>query len=766
MDSLPSYRQATTTPDWLGLVAPYVRFADYRSLCLVSRRSWLIFAPRLWADLFAAARLSGLDPGDDLTWWFDFVFHRLGRVAPSTRALVRVLDARCFAKVAYHFVSYHDHQSLVQTFKRALELLPNVYSILLDGQADLDPGFLIGSLPSSPEHCPRMLSIADCPFHLPNALFASPCLQRLVYLDASRVPGSVLSLLQPTLLPDLRMLKVRGREIDDSTLHALVRAFLTRLWSLDLSDNNITDAAVQKLRDCCISPAQLRSGAHFGVEGNVVPLSQGTPEHGRFFAVEESQWSGTFSHPERHFVDAPVYMANAGPLEFRALRSSGTSPVRRDSTESSARVLSKDDTDLEVDAFRTSRGITHLRLSNTKVSSFGLQKLLRISSGHLEDLACDSMHLLPASSPGAKLWWPESANLHGILGAAHLFRPVFSCNLGVLRIHHSLVTHVPTLEVDGLSTMARIYLAETSILRRVDAAYPQAFVPDMNPRLASLTLTCIPRRSSGPLATRLIDFIKSLSIQERAIQDAAVGASSSWRGPGLLQGLRHLALEFEPDPMEDGFYAPEELGAGDLMNGGEKRFSFFDDGRTERRQPAAAASRHRARKASHSSAVANDASTSGSGRDRESVTHDGEWNGQPFSFPVWTGPAPGSNEVLDEYRRLVVDDGIRDGAGPATPSQIAAGAPDKSYVCHAAWCAAVMPRELKAPARADLAAMGDVLGELRAYRLAGRAKYSELQKRAGDGGLHVPLGEPHFFWTGALKVSTKERPDASPSRWR
>lgn len=596
-----------------------------------------------------------------------------------------------------------------------------------------------------------MLSIANCPFRLPNTLFSSPCLQKLVYLDASGVPGSILSLLQPTLVPDLRVLKVRGREIDDSTLYTLVRRFLHRLWSLDLSDNKITDAVIQKLRDCCISAARLRSNAHFRVEGNVVPLSQGTPEHGQFFTIEESEWSGTFAHPERHFVDAPVYMANAGPQEFCAFRSNGRSPIRKDLAESAARVFSKDDTDLEVDAFRTSRGITHLRLSNTKVSSFGIQKLLRISSGHLEDFACDSMPLLPASSPGSK-YWLGSANLYGILGAAYLFRPVFSSNLRVLRIHHSLVTHVPTLEVDGFSTMAQVYLAETSILRRVDMAYPQAFVPDMNPRLTSLTLTCLPRRSSGPLATKVINFIKLLSIQERAIQDAAAGAGSSWRGPGLLQGLRHLALEFEPDPMEDGFSTSDDLDAEELMNSGEQAFSFFDDERTDKRPPATA-SRPRARTASHSSAVANDAHPLGSGRDKESVTYDGQWNGEVFSLLGWTGSAPGSNEMLDEYRRLVVD-GLRDGVGPATPSQIAAGAPDKSFVFQTAWCAAVMPRELKAPARADLAGMGDVLDKLRAYRLAGRAKYLELQKRAGDGGLRVPLGEPHYFWTGTLKVST------------
>lgn len=64
MASLPSYGEATSRPDWLRLAAPYVDFDDYRALCLVDRRSWLIFAPCLWADVLNAARRSGLDPSN------------------------------------------------------------------------------------------------------------------------------------------------------------------------------------------------------------------------------------------------------------------------------------------------------------------------------------------------------------------------------------------------------------------------------------------------------------------------------------------------------------------------------------------------------------------------------------------------------------------------------------------------------------------------------------------------------------------------------
>lgn len=696
------------------------------------------------ASVQLCLRALTLSPGPpDLSWWFDFVFRRLDRVAPATRALVRVLDARAFAKDAYRFAS----DRLAQSFQRALELLPRVHSVLIDGHADLYPALIVASLPEL-----RLLSIAGCPNRLPATFFALPSLQALVYLDASALPGSILPLLRPTLLPGLRILKVRAREIDDAMLQALAAAFSHRLWSLDVSGNIITDASVDALRYWCMPASSLRSSARFAIEGTLVPLPLATLDHGQFFSIEESQWSATLSHPERHFADVPVYSADNTPL-----RSDGASPIRSDSPETSARLLSREED--AADLCR-SRGLTHLRLSDNQVSSAGVQKLLRISPGHLEDLDCGSLPLLPRSSPG-RSHWPASATLHGILGASHLFRPVFSSNLRVLRIHHSLVTHVPTLEAAQLSTLERIHLAETSILDRVDAAYPQAFVPDMNPRLTCLTLTAIPRRSSGPLLTRLINFIQLLSVQERDMQELAATAAScnpSWRTPRLLQGLRRLVLEFDPDPMQDGFDDADDWAVEGVMGHGGPESGFFIGDQVEDQPPTKTAAQPRPKASVHSSAAVSRCGPSQAGRDgRETVTYEGEWNGRPYSLPVWVGlpfQTPGSNQVLEEYRRLVVDCGFRDGVGPATPSQVQAGAPDKSYVFHTAWCGAVMPRKLKPPARAELAAMKDVLAELKAFRRAGRTKYLQLQKEAREG-TPVPPGEPHF-WTGTLRVSTTD----------
>lgn len=60
---LPSYQDATTRPDWLELVAPYVPVREYARLCLVSKRFYHQFAPRLWNDPLTALSILGRDKG-------------------------------------------------------------------------------------------------------------------------------------------------------------------------------------------------------------------------------------------------------------------------------------------------------------------------------------------------------------------------------------------------------------------------------------------------------------------------------------------------------------------------------------------------------------------------------------------------------------------------------------------------------------------------------------------------------------------------------
>ncbi|KAF4977555.1 hypothetical protein FZEAL_5926 [Fusarium zealandicum] len=561
MASLPSYQEAVSA-DWLRLVVPYLLPRDYPALCRVNRRFWATFAPLLWGNILRSRQSADVDSVDDLEWWLTVVFAQLYRTRPDTRRLIRVFDSRHLLKGTCPFDTV---KSPSTRLRETFSLLPNLSCFLIDGHQDLNPAeFLLEA-----GRQVVLLSMANCPILLPAKFVNS--LPGLVYLDISGIPGSVRPFLQRDLLPELRVLKIRNKEVDDAMLDSLAAQFGTRLWSLDVSSNKLTDRAVESLGFQCLWPADLRSDANFEAEGKLEFTGGSSPDYGNWVRLNESPWSGSFNHPDRHCVDAPSYdRHDTLPQEGEHFRSDGQGPIQPDSADGVCRGLQGEDTYFPAESFQSSLGLTHLNLSDNHISSLGVRKLLTLSCGHLQQLSCDSMSIVPASRAASQAW-PRSTRLFGFF-SAYTLRPVFSSNLRVVRLHHSVVTQIPTLEIDDLSTMARLLIAETSILSRSEKAFPQAFVPDMNPRIKSLTLTRIPRRSCGPLINKLVNLLKLLSTQERKIFDA-----TSRHGPGTLAGLRHLRLEFEPDPYEEGFSTAEDLDAEELMNSGDGGFSFFDD---------------------------------------------------------------------------------------------------------------------------------------------------------------------------------------------
>ncbi|KAG5932639.1 hypothetical protein E4U53_001237 [Claviceps sorghi] len=762
-ESLPSYREATEAVDWVQLISPYCRLSDYFALCLVNRHFSTVFLPLLWKDLLRSARLSGLDPGDDLKWWLDFVDRKLDHLSAPCRALIRILDARYFGKNAYESWSHQREGTLDKAFERALTVLPNVNAILLDGHRDLHLDFLAARHESGRFNSLRVLSIAECRHQVPRLFFAAPSLQNLVYLDMSYLPGSLLPLVQPTVLPGLRILKVKGRELHDAQCLELIRHFRRQLWSLDISENNITDSAIRPIRDWCIPTGPVCRQANSFVEGRLLSGHGGTEYYGPFVSIKDGELSGSFSHAERYYADAPRYPAQS-PLEEHdhdQPGSDGSTLVRQDTAKAATAVFTGSGGQDRGEEYQQSMGLTHLRLSHNTLSAVGIQKLLHISNGHIEDLTCDSMPLLPRIGHDVP-FWPSHASLRGILGAAHCFRPAMSRKLRVLRLHHSVVTNIPSLLVHGATYKARCLQAETVIRERIETMFPQTFLPDMNPRIYSLTLTCLPRFSSGPLISKLIQFLQLLSTQEGAIQDVARNMPTR-HSPKVLSGLRHLRLEFDSnDIMDDDFSASLSQ---DAEHGEDEIFSFFPTEQVKADQVPAeksASSADVVLPPEESGGEMGKPSTTGApwlaNRDESDfVTHDGHWHGEAFSVQVWIGPAhDDAPEALRDYRRMVVDHGVRDGVGPVTPAQIQAGAPQDSFIYQIAWSAAVMPATLRTPRRAELAGMRDVLDALKTYRLESRAKHRQMRQlsqaqRRGP----VLLGDPHFFWTGLLQVSTE-----------
>ncbi|UKZ81881.1 hypothetical protein TrVFT333_009657 [Trichoderma virens FT-333] len=246
MDVLPTYQQATTRPDWLQLAAPYIAFADYPSLCRVSRRFWSVFAPRLWRDPCAAIGTALIRISADTThWWARFMSQKLRQLTPKTRLLIRVLDARG-ATGPRDFAMYPELTR--SAFKLALELLPNVEALVLDDHIGLDVRFL-GLNPQQPSplgRALRILSLNNVTNGVLTVLTSHNNLPQLVYLDISGTPLPNPNETVELLLPKLRILKLRRNGIYADRLY-YINIFDRRLWSLDLSDNKLTDRSVQFL---------------------------------------------------------------------------------------------------------------------------------------------------------------------------------------------------------------------------------------------------------------------------------------------------------------------------------------------------------------------------------------------------------------------------------------------------------------------------------------------------------------------------------------
>ncbi|KAI3338348.1 hypothetical protein F4824DRAFT_77226 [Ustulina deusta] len=661
--------------------------------------------------------------------------------------MVKSLDFRAFALRASGLYSTDaSERAISESFKTLPKIFPRLMCLMVDGHPELDPSSL-ATVGVTTSHSLELLDLARCRQELTPKLFCPQVFRGLVYLDVSHVPGSLMSAIQsslnPTHLPELRVLKAQGREVDDTTAQVLFQTFRFQLWSIDLSDNKLTDNAIDTLLACCFSSLSFRNDAHFEVEGKVVvPKHLGSHQYGLFEFVQESSHSASFTHPERHLADSPVYSYGADQTElqeWQTVRSNGISPLRRDDASAVKEMLlqnalsgtSETPRHLVHNLHPPRRGITHLYLNRNSFTANGVRRLLQFSSGMLEHFECDHfLHATPISSPYKSR---QRLRVGGIFGLSHLLRPAFSSNLRSLRVHHSLVTQVPTIIADDIPLATALKLSEMVFFKNVNRVYPQRFVPDMNPRIASLTLTTIPTRSVGRVIEQLISFLDLVSLQQEAIRRTRSGMND--RHTMVLSGLRHIRLELDPDFSDDLFHSStsHDIDYDKLLDPGDTdfsndTFSFFEDAR---RDVSNQLNVEQGLGKEVRDAIPEQYSDWTSGRlksppysDTESqfINHyqevAGSWTGNVYSMPVWIGPGTiGPHAAVNEYMWNLQDPNLRTDIGPATPSHVAAGVPELTYIFYAAWDAMIFPKHLAAAAKnCNAKPLRDVAAAIKDYR--------------------------------------------------
>ncbi|KAL7926424.1 hypothetical protein ACQKWADRAFT_318340 [Trichoderma austrokoningii] len=751
-DVLPSYQQATSRGDWLQLAAPCIAFTDYPSLCCVNRHFWSVFAPLIWKDPGAASGCLGWrEDSDAVSWWAEFIECKLDSLTARTRALVRVLDARATAGEFRLYLGLTEDAVI-----RALGLLPNLQSVLLDNNPSLELRFQRSNTALNGQLKMSLLSIKDCPNGVPIGLIKNYALRGLVFLDVSGIASVTPQLLEPVYLPELRILKLCRQGINSTAFAGFSAVLGHRVWSLDLSNNKLTDDAFQHKLNAMFLNNDLRSDARSQTEGSLEKLPVSTRSHGQFFMLHETAQSILFVPDDRYLADTPPYTA-PNATDNVMTRSDGSIPVRLDTADGVSRLLSLHDA-IDTAYHVRNPGLTHLHLSGNQFSAFAIERMLRESHGQLEHFDCDSMRLFPPSAVKGHLRPSNAMQLDGFSGMSHIFRPVWSSNLRSLRIHHSLVTNIPSLRCSRYSSLECAYLAEMQIHARLDLAYPLAFVPDMNPRLESLTLTCVPRHSFGPLIQILISFLQQLGLQESHVMETNKAEASRPGKPlRLVRGLRILTLEMEAACLDTS-------DAEHLMTSDETQYSFFDSPIEE--TPLSPKPHLDVWSAPDKSRLKSPVPTvqpwdaynpmpRSSGRDGTTdqwVVYQPE-DGSSDAIVVWAGNPEAPNPVVQLYNHLVINYGLKEGAGPVNLTQQRAGAPWECVIFHTVWLYAALPQRIQPPQAAVLqdetrSKSKHAAATLRQLRVPTRRDFERARK--------ADPNTMRWYWGGTLRIIDSE----------
>ena len=413
--------------------------------------------------------------------------------------------------------------------------------------------------------CPLLFSAQGCPESGRYSLLDSINTSNLMYLDLSYTKrdsryGHILPSLA-TGFPNLRVLKLRGLGIIDAEFSRLTQTD-GRLWSLDLTNNLLTDAVVIDL-----------TSSRFML--NNIPAKK-----------------SSIRLPDQDlFEDVPDYQRDVNGEKIDT-----TAPLRPDvsekfmkhiKTHSSFPSINDQILDLN-DPLVRQTGITHLYISKNRFTSSGVNLILN-QANRLQVLDAGTVEAV--NSDGLRPNYAPYTTTYSQLGHGSVYNVSHEARsrMEYLHIHHSFVTYVPTIlrssEQNHRFSLELVRVAENSGLARLQAvSVNKAFSPLQNYRITSLTLTSIPTKSYGLTIERLIEFLGECKIQEERLNEARKFTEKSRRSPQLLPGLRTLRLEFLPEdtsPLSpDGGSVSGDRDADTFLASSEGDFSFFDDPNT------------------------------------------------------------------------------------------------------------------------------------------------------------------------------------------
>lgn len=295
----PTYEIATSRDPW-PIIAPYVPVNGLRSACLVCRQWHQTFAPHLWGhpashfkveddSVFGIAILPIRRYASLANHHPDAVIRFLS-ILPHVRLFVRQMTHTLHLPPA-HAEAYDGPH--LEWLMSVLVQLPHLQCLIVDEISFFDHAALLELRRSittynersirPTQYSLRLLSAANCEELSSLGLCeAFKHLPYLVYLDISGcaearhqdVYSAFASLLE------LQVLIMREVELNDADLETIAKAVRFRIRSLDVRNNQLTDASVEHLSCYCFRPEGVdartsrcsdarRAGMHSDLASNI-----------------------------------------------------------------------------------------------------------------------------------------------------------------------------------------------------------------------------------------------------------------------------------------------------------------------------------------------------------------------------------------------------------------------------------------------------------------------------------------------------------------
>ncbi|KZM19693.1 uncharacterized protein EKO05_0004306 [Ascochyta rabiei] len=438
-DLLPSYESAIQQNPWT-LIAPYLPSDDICSAALVCKKWHEIFTPHLWGS---PASHFGVENDTVYT-----ALTRFKRTLPYARSFVRDLTHTLQFPPAHAEIYGGPHS---EWLRDCLERLPRLQCLMVNGLPFFDHAALLTLRHASswwtanrpvayPMFGLRLLDASGCTNGTSTGLAeALPHFPDLVSLDLSRTPAArsdvVLSKLK--YLRNLRVLNLEGLGLKDAEFSIIAPSIGTRVRSLNMSDNHLTDSSARLLLDHCLKETTIP--AHV-TRSPLPPV-----EHGQLDG-------GLDAHESEDLVNHLRQRLTKGFFGSLAI---------------------EEGRDI---------GITHLYLSRNSMTVEGISGLLRSKRLRVLDVGVLPAVLLRPMQP-SKENVDDSMNLPGVAKMTPILSEFAAPKMKYLRINYQIVTEdapVDALPSPRAELNGDLGLYAPSDAHELEAAQQQLPMPELS----------------------------------------------------------------------------------------------------------------------------------------------------------------------------------------------------------------------------------------------------------------------------------------------